>query len=380
MFSLPAKYWLSFYFISFYFIWGVFLPFWGVWLEDQGISSENIGVLFSVGLVLRFISSLSLLPKVASAKATLRLLRVLAFLLLVSFSFLFYFQGEIWLSIMTLCINFLIAPMMPLGDIVGTRLVKQIHLDYGRVRLWGSISFIVGSTFIGWLIVEYGKPAVLWVIIAATLIMWITVLFNLAPHLEDAKEIKKKSEQSLFTLFKTSNVFLFVLITGAIQGAHGAYYAFSSIYWGREGLSGVSIAWLWGIGVFAEVLVMRFNTQLFSAWSIKQMLLLGLVASIIRWSAFALTSDVYLLALIQTFHGLTFAATHLAAIRYIGMQKNSDIVRYQSLYSGVGLGLMTALFTFVSGLFFDSMGANIFLIMALFLLPVFWCIKIWKLA
>ena len=380
MFSLPAKCWLSFYFISFYFIWGVFLPFWGVWLDDQGISSENIGILFSVGLVLRFISSLVLLPRVALAKTTLCLLRVLAFLLLVSFSLLFYFQGDIYISVMTLAINFFIAPMMPLGDIVGTRLVKQIQLDYGRVRLWGSVSFIAGSTFIGWLIVEQGKPAILWTIIVATFIMWISVLFRLSPNIEDGTEAKKRSDQSLLTLFKMPNVFLFVLITGAIQAAHGAYYTFASIYWGREGLSGVSISWLWGIGVFAEVLVMRFNTQLFSRWSIKQMLLLGLVASIIRWSVFSLTTDVYLLAIIQTFHGLTFAATHLAAIRYIGTQKNSDMVRYQSLYSGVGLGLMTALFTFVSGFFFASIGANIFLIMALLLLPIFWCIKIWKLA
>ena len=376
--AIPAKSWLSFYFISFLFIWGVFLPFWGVWLEAQGISSADIGLLFSIGLVLRFVSNLGLLPRVSTGAASLRLLRVLGFLTLLAFSLLFYLQGQVWLAIITLCVNFLMAPMMPLGDIIGTRLVKQISLDYGRVRLWGSLSFIAGSTCVGWLIVDYGHQAILWVIVCAALVMWLLSLLHLSPQLDDGVSPHQDPGQSLFSLCKRTNVILFLIITGAIQGSHGAYYAFSSIYWTREGISEVSIAWLWGIGVFAEVLLMRFNSKLFCRWSIKQMLLLGLGASIIRWLLLALTTDVYLLGIAQTFHAFTFAVTHLAAIRYIGLQKNSEMVRYQSLYSGIALGLIMALFTYISGVLFESLQGNIFLIMSGLLIPVLWCIKIWK--
>lgn len=377
-FTIPAKLWLGFYFISFFFIWGVFLPFWGVWLEAQGLSSDDIGLLFSIGLILRFVSSVGLLPNVSTGPGTLRLLRILAFLALLSFSCLLYERGEIWLSIITLFVNFLLAPMMPLGDIIGNRLVKQINLDYGRVRLWGSLSFIVGSTCIGWLITQYGKEAILWTIIVAGLLMWILTLLKLSPALEDAGNVRKKHESSLFSLFKRRNVLLFILIVGGIQGAHGAYYAFSSIYWARAGIPEVTIAWLWGISVFAEVILMRFNTNFFSRWSIKQMFLLGLIASIIRWFVFSQTTDVYILGVVQTFHAMTFAVTHLATIRYIGLQNNAEMVRYQSLYSGVGLGLMTALFTYISGVMFESLQGNIFLIMSILLIPVLWCLKVWR--
>ena len=376
--AVPAKAWLSLYFISFFFIWGVFLPFWGVWLEAQGLSSDDIGILFSIGLLLRFVSSIGLLPNVSTGRGTLRLLRILGFLTLLAFSFLFYQQGDIWLSIITLLVNFLMAPMMPLGDIIGNRLVKQIHLDYGRVRLWGSLSFIAGSTCIGWLIVDYGKDAILWAIIVATLVMWLLALLHLSPQLDDGDAVPKKHEYSLFSLCKRRNVLLFLIIVGCIQGSHGAYYAFSSIYWSREGLSEVSIAWLWGIGVFAEVCLMRFNSKWFSRWSIKQMLLLGALASMLRWFVFSQTTDVYLLGIIQTFHALTFAVTHLATIRYIGLQNNVEMVRYQSLYSGVALGLMTAFFTYISGTLFESLQGSVFLVMSLLLIPVLWCIKVWR--
>lgn len=378
MFSVPAKSWLSLYFISFLFIWGVFLPFWGVWLEAQGISSAEIGSLFSVGLLLRFVSNLGLLPRVSSGSGSLRLLRILGFLTLLAFSCLFYLQEKMWLAIITLSVNFLMAPMMPLGDIIGTRLVKQISLDYGRVRLWGSLSFIAGSTCVGWFIAGYGQQAILWVIFCATVVMWLLSLLHLSPQLDDRQPVNKQPKDSLFALCRRPDVLLFLIITGAIQGSHGAYYAFSSIYWSREGISEVSIAWLWGIGVFAEVLLMRFNSKLFSGWSIKQMLLLGLIAAILRWLALALSSDLYLIAIAQTFHAFTFAVTHLAAIRYIGLQQNTDMVRYQSLYSGVALGLIMALFTYLSGILFESLQGNVFLIMSLMLLPILWCIKIWQ--
>ena len=378
MFSIPAKSWLRLNFISFFFIWGVFLPFWGIWLSGQGVSSERIGLLFSLGLLLRFVSNLTLLPRVSSAKSTLSLMRLLVFFTVLSFSFLLFFHDHTWLAVITLVVNFIMGPLVPLGDLVGTRLVKQIQLDYGRVRLWGSFSFIVGSTSVGWLIVDAGNNIILWSIIVAAVFMLLFSLLNLSPQLYDDVVSTREKKQSLFSLLKDPNVLLFLIIVGAIQGSHGAFYAFGTIHWDEIGISGLTISWLWAIGVFAEILLMRFNHKLFSKWSIKQMVLLGLIAAVIRWLVFALSDNIYVLAIFQTFHALTFAVTHLAAIRYIALQKNSQMVSYQSLYSGVALGLMMAGFTYLSGIFYEQLHGYVFLIMSVCLIPIFGCIKIWK--
>lgn len=378
--AIPAKSWLSFHFTFFLFIWGVFLPFWSIWLEAQGVSSEQIGLLFSVALILRFVSNLGLLSQISTGVAVLRLLRVLGFLTLLAFTLLFYLQGLLWLAIITLCVNFLMAPMMPLGDIIGTRLVNQINIDYGRVRLWGSLSFIAGSTCVGWLIVEYGRQAILWVIVCTALPMWLLSLLHLDPQLDDSVLSEQAARQSLWTLCKRKSVVMFLIITGAIQGSHAAYYSFSAIYWSQEGIAEVTIAWLWAIGVFAEVLLMRFNGSLFSHWTIKQMLGLGVVASIFRWLVLAQTTDIFLLGIVQTFHAFTFALTHLAAIRYISLQQTTEMVRYQSLYSAIALGLITAAFTYLCGAFFEPLRGNIFLMMSILLIPILWLIKAWKVA
>ncbi|WP_413699847.1 3-phenylpropionate MFS transporter [Psychromonas sp. KJ10-10] len=378
MFTLSAKTWLTTYFINFYFIWGIFLPFWGIWLTGQGVTTEQVGVLFSIGLVLRFASNLTILPQVSSGSATLRLIRILAFVTLLCFASLFYLLDYIWLAILTLLVNFTMAPLMPLGDIVGSRLVQQIQLDYGRVRLWGSLSFIVGSTIVGWLIVDYGLQAILVLTVIFCAILWVMSLGKLNPQLEDKDDSNIARKTSLLSTMKQPEVLLFLVIVGTIQGSHGAYYAFSTIYWDSLGISGSTIAWLWAISVFAEVLILRFNIKLFASWSVKQMLLLGLTGGVIRWWVLSATDNVYLLASVQTLHALTFAVTHLAAMRYISQQEPSKLVTYQSLYSGVALGLLMALFTYIAGLSYETLQGDLFLLSALLLMPVFILIKIWK--
>lgn len=378
MFTLSAKTWLTTYFINFYFLWGIFLPFWGIWLTGQGVTTEQVGVLFSIGLVLRFASSLTVLPRVSTGSGTLNLIRILGFVSLLCFASLFFLNGYFWLAGLTLLINFMIGPMMPLGDIVGSRLVKQVNLDYGRVRLWGSVSFIAGSAAVGWLIVDFGLHAILALTVIITAILWVFSLANLNPQLVDNEEKESLNKQSLLTLLTKPEVLLFLLIVGFIQGSHGAYYAFSTIYWDSVGISGTVIAWLWAIAVFAEVLLLRFNHYLFANWSIKQMLLLALIGGIIRWGGLAFTDNVYLLAILQTLHALTFALTHLAAIRYISRQNASKLVAYQSLYSGVALGLLMALFTYIAGISYQTLQGDLFLLSALLLTPVFIFLKLWK--
>ncbi|TEW53458.1 3-phenylpropionate MFS transporter [Psychromonas sp. RZ22] len=375
---ISAKYWLTTYFVFFFFIWGIFLPFWGIWLADKGVSPEQIGTLFSLGLLLRFASNLGLLPRLKTANAPLQLISYLSFSIFLCLLVLVYFQGWYALAALTLLLNFLMAPMVPLGDIVGTRLVKQIQINYGQVRLWGSVSFIVGSTFIGWTITEYGHESILWLMIVASFCIYCLSLIKLNPQLQEQDDNSKGNNRGLFLLLKQPSVIYFLLIVGLIQGSHAAYYAFSALYWDSMGISEFDIALFWGMGVCAEVLLMRFNDKWFKRWSIKQMILLALIAGIIRWGVLSQTTDFTLLMLLQTFHAFTFALAHLAAMRFIALQSDHLMVGYQTLYSSVALGLMMALLTFLSGWIYIPQQSTIFLWMVIILLPVFIFLKKWR--
>lgn len=50
---------------------------------------------------------------------------------------------------------------MPLTDALANTWQKQITMDYGRVRLWGSIAFVIGSALTGKLVSLFDYRAIL---------------------------------------------------------------------------------------------------------------------------------------------------------------------------------------------------------------------------
>jgi len=376
--NIAAKSWITSYFVCFFFIWGIFLPFWGIWLAEKGVSPTQIGTLFSLGLVLRFVSTIGLLPRLKTAKGPIRLACYLTFTSLICLLLLVYFQGWYALAAATLLLNFLMAPMIPIGDIIGTRLVKQIQINYGKIRLWGSVSFIVGSTFVGWTIGEFGHESIFWLIIIAIFLNYTLTLINLDPQLQQQSLPPKNNHNNLLSLLKKPSVIYFILVMGLLQGSHAAYYSFSALYWSSMNISEFNIALLWGIGVFAEVLLMRFNDKWFHYWTIKQMCLLAVVAGVIRWGVLAQTTELAWLLFVQTFHAFTFALAHLAAMRFIAQQSELLMVDYQTLYASVALGLVMAVLTYVSGWVYVPQESTIFVWMSIILLPVFFFLKRWN--
>ena len=67
----------------------------------------------------------------------------------------------------------------------------------------------------------------------------------------------------------------------------------------------------------------------------------------------------------QPLHGLTFALLHLACMRLIVQVVPVRLAATaQSIYGTMCIGLATALLTLASGLLYERMGGNAFLVMA----------------
>src|SRR2546423_14842909 len=67
------------------------------------------------------------------------------------------FWGLLWLN---LAAGVAQSALMPLGDSITLAAVRSNGLDYGRVRVWGSVSFILAAVASGWAL-AYAPPAVL---------------------------------------------------------------------------------------------------------------------------------------------------------------------------------------------------------------------------
>ncbi len=91
----PTPYgWISQYFIGFFFAYGVYLPFWSLWFEDQGVSATDIGVLVGIGFATRCVANLLLTPRLHRVEQLMPALRWLSFAAMLFVGFHFFYGRQ----------------------------------------------------------------------------------------------------------------------------------------------------------------------------------------------------------------------------------------------------------------------------------------------
>lgn len=361
---LQSTRWLALSYFTYFFSYGIFLPFWGVWLKGEGIAPETIGMLLGAGLVARFLGSLLIAPRVKDPSHLVSALRLLA-LLTLAFAVGFCFgNGWGWLMLVIAGFNLFFSPLVPLTDALAATWQKQIRMDYGRVRLWGSLAFVIGSALTGQLVAVWGHNAILYSLIVSVLAMLLGMLLKPSVMPQGEARTHSGAERSLWALLKEGPVWRFLLCVTLLQGAHAGYYSFGSIYWQEAGYSASTIGYLWSLGVVAEVIIFAGSNVLFRRWNARNLLLLSACCGVLRWSLMAYSTELGWLLLIQILHCGTFTVCHLAAMRFIAARQGQEVIRLQAVYSALAMGGGIAVMTVIAGFLFEHWQGGVFWVMA----------------
>ncbi|MEG7471890.1 3-phenylpropionate MFS transporter [Serratia marcescens] len=366
---LQSTRWLALSYFTYFFSYGIFLPFWGVWLKGEGIAPETIGMLLGAGLVARFLGSLLIAPRVKDPSHLVSALRLLA-LLTLSFAVGFCFgNGWGWLMLVIAGFNLFFSPLVPLTDALAATWQKQIRMDYGRVRLWGSLAFVIGSALTGQLVAVWGHNAILYSLIFSVLAMLLGMLLKPSVMPQGEARARSGTERSLWALLKEGPGWRFLLCVTLLQGAHAGYYSFGSIYWQEAGYSASTIGYLWSLGVVAEVIIFASSNVLFRRWNARNLLLLSACCGVLRWSLMAYSTELGWLLLIQILHCGTFTVCHLAAMRFIAARQGQEVIQLQAVYSALAMGGGIAVMTVIAGFLFEHWQGGVFWVMAAVAVP-----------
>ncbi|MGQ8817796.1 3-phenylpropionate MFS transporter [Serratia sp. NA_13] len=366
---LQSTRWLALSYFTYFFSYGIFLPFWGVWLKGEGIPPETIGILLGAGLVARFLGSLLIAPRVKDPSHLVTALRLLA-LLTLAFAIGFCFgNGWGWLMLVIAGFNLFFSPLVPLTDALDGTWQKQITMDYGRVRLWGSLAFVIGSALTGQMVSVWGHNVILYSLIVSILAMLLGMMLKPSVMPQGEARTHSETEHSLWEMLKEGPVWRFLLCVTLLQGAHAGYYSFGSIYWQEAGYSASTIGYLWSLGVVAEVIIFASSDFLFRRWNARNLLLLSACCGILRWSLMASSTELGGLLVIQILHCGTFTVCHLAAMRFIAARKGPEVIRLQAVYSALAMGGGIAIMTVIAGFLFEYLQGGVFWVMAAVVLP-----------
>ncbi|MGL5424165.1 3-phenylpropionate MFS transporter [Serratia fonticola] len=366
---LQSTRWLALSYFTYFFSYGIYLPFWSVWLKGEGIPPETIGILLGAGLVARFLGSLLIAPRVKDPSYLITALRLLA-LLSLAFAVGFCFgNGWAWLMLVIAGFNLFFSPLVPLTDALAATWQRQITLDYGRVRLWGSLAFVIGSALTGKLVSVWGHNAILISLLVSILAMLVGMLLKPSVLPQGESRAQNEPSRSWRALLSEGPVWRFLLCVTLLQGAHAGYYSFASIYWEEAGYSAATIGYLWSLGVVAEVVIFASSNFLFRRWNARNLLLLSAVCGLLRWGLMATTTEIGWLLLVQVLHCGTFTVCHLAAMRFIAARQGAEVIRLQAVYSALAMGGGIAVMTVVAGFLFEHYQGGVFWVMVAVVVP-----------
>ncbi|MBQ0266874.1 3-phenylpropionate MFS transporter [Providencia huaxiensis] len=369
---IPSTRWLAIDYFTYFFAYSIFLPFWSVWLQGEGIDAEMIGVLLGVGLAARFLGAMFITPLVKEPSKLITALRLLAGLSLI-FSVGFALGSHwAWLLFVMIGFNLFFAPMVPLGDSLAGAWQKQFTFDYGKIRVWGSIAFIIGSSLMGYLAGVWGNKAIMMALIVSCLALLLGAMLKPAIMPMGVAKADGGNKVTFKQLIADKNVVRFLICVTLLQGAHAAYYGFASLFWKEAGYSDLVIGNLWSLGVVAEVIVFMLSHRLFRRWSARNLLLLSAFCGIIRWGLMGAFTALPVLIVVQILHSGTFTVCHLAAMRFISARKENEIIPLQGVYSALATGGGLAVLTIIVGYIYERVPAHhgvVFYLMALLAVP-----------
>jgi PPP family 3-phenylpropionic acid transporter len=243
---------------------------------------------------------------------------------------------------------------LPLVEATTFGLLRGRLGDYGRIRVWGSLSFVAAVLAAGPALDWAGVgilPGVLlglFALMAAT--AWLLPADRVGPHHAEyvpLREVLRRPE--VIALFAAC--FLMSL-------AHGPYHNFYSIYLVDEGYSKTAVSWLWTLSVVAEVGVFLWMPHILRRASIAGVIAFSLGCAVLRFLAIGWLVQVpAALAAAQLLHAATFGAHHAAALAAVHhFFQGRHQARGQALYTALGFGAGGAAGAFVSGWLWDHVG------------------------
>ncbi len=337
----------TFYFFYFALVGGI-APFLPVYLKNTGYGAAEVGQLMSIIMLTKLLA-----PNFWGWVAD-RTGRQLALVRFGSLSAAVFFLGFLilhgfwWHALFLVLFSCFWNAVLPQWEVITLFNLGEGRSQYSRIRLWGSVGFIVAVSGLG-LFFDYFSIQWLpfWLLAFLCGIFLTSWLVRHQPG--------KQGHGSFIEFFRTVrswDVVVFFLTAFLVQLSFGPYYTFLSIYLSDLGYDMVTIGALWGLGVLAEVLLFIRMHSFIERFSLRSIILVCLALTAFRWIGIAyFASSVILLVILQLLHAASFGGLHASSIEMVHRSfKPEHAGQAQAMYSAVSFGAGGSLGAFVSGI------------------------------
>lgn len=342
---------LSGFYLFYFATLGAVLPYWGLYLRENGYSATQIGIVFAALMGTKVIA-----PYVWGWLADhhgkrIYIIRSAAVLTLLAFMMVPFADSFIIMALLMTAYGFFWNAALPQVEVLTFNHLGANESHYGRIRLWGSVGFILSVIALGWVLEVHGLSLLpLWIMASLSGVVVMTVLLR-----ERAQTEVVHHSGGLWQTVRRPEVLCLLLACLLVQLSHGPYYTFFSIYLEDHGYARGHIGLLWSLGVIAEIGVFLAMPWLSRRLGMRKLFMLALVVTILRWLLLAeFVNSIVAIVIVQLMHMMTFGLYHAVAVNLIHrMFKGRLQGRGQALYSSMSFGIGGGLGSLISGYLWD---------------------------
>ncbi len=353
------------FFFAYYGYIGVFSPYASLYFADRGVSAVQIGVLMSMMQVMRIFGP-NLWGWVADhTRRRVMVLRVTSAASALVFCGMFWGETFVFFFVLMLALNLFTSAQGPLSEALMLSSMRGDLTHYGRLRLWGSVGFIVTVIAAGQLLDWQGIRLMPWIALAL-LVMVAAVALNMR---EEVAMPRSQDTPSVRQLLKQREVIAFFVSTFLMIAAHASLYVYYSLYLSQIGYSKTVIGLMWSLGVVAEILFFYFQAPLFRRFGVATLMLTSLLIGVVRFLMIGFGAESMVMLLIaQILHAATFGVHHSASVATLQRWFAGPLqARGQALFISVSYGLGGSLGGLLLSACWDTFGARlVYMIAALF--------------
>lgn len=349
---------LSAYFCAYFLYAGALVPYFSLTLAARGYGAGEIAVVLAMPQLARIVAP-SFWGWLADRSGAARGIVIFSAVVLVAgFALMHLVDGYAGIVAIMLLMSLLSAGALPLVEALTLGSLGARTERYGPIRLWGSVGFVAGVLATGAWLDAHPPQSLLGVIV---LLAAVTLAVSLLLPAGRVPAAAGRGEAGFAAVLLRPEVLAFFAASLCMNVAHGALYAFYSIYLDAEGYSKISIGMLWTIGVLAEIVLFLVLPRLLRRYSLRAVLGASCACAALRFAliGWGVHSPV-LLVVAQLLHAATFGAYHASSVAIVHRLFTGALAaRGQTLHSSVSYGLGGSMGTLLAGWSWTALGPEL---------------------
>lgn len=356
-----------FYFIQFM-SGAVVTVYGGIWFAEQGLTSEEIGILNAFPVLAILVFNM-LVGRIADRASDWRQVIVFGSVIAGFIPIALFFVHGFWGILIVWTLLSLPAGLVgPVVDAATLRMTFRRGTQFGPIRAWGTVGYMVMLVLAGFIIAALGGGIFLPLFVGLCLVRTVAA-FGLPRFRGEKGEVSVAPPSTGAKHLRDALKPFFVLpLVGfsMVYSTHVVLNAFQGLLWKEQGFSADVIGPLLAVGAFAEAALMFTFARFFKRFAARSLILASAIVAVFRWVCMAFEPGILPLIPLQALNAITFALGYMGCLHFIANWTSDDIAAEVQGFFQVLLQGMCVIALLAFGWLTGFMGAKAYLVAAAF--------------